>query len=223
MCYIRNCTHCLYFEARKHSDLYLWASKASEGPTVKFLVENISTMDEMRLMGNCLKGSRPILSFDHHFNELSHLTLVKELFSQIFSVPKRHPKSKPFIDHLLSFCYLDGRIWVRHYQMNDGPHDKPDELSLVEIGPRFCLQPILIQEGMFGGHVIYKNLHYVSPNVIRAEERKQIVKTQKQSKAIRTGNKELQSEVLDSVVPNELDTVFMVPEAKKRKVQKGKQ
>ena len=221
MCYIRNCTHCLYFEARKHSDLYLWAAKANVGPTIKFLVENISTMDEMRLLGNCLKGSRPVLSFDHSFSEQPHLSLARELFSQIFSVPKRHPKSKPFIDHMLSFSYLDGRIWVRHYQINDGPHEKPDELSLVEIGPRFCLQPILVLQGVFGGHVLWKNREYVSPNVLRAQERETEVIKAKQARAIKEGNYELKKKVLDEIVPTELDTVFMAPEKKKRKVQKG--
>ena len=30
----------LYFEARKHKDLYLWAAKAPGGPSVKFHVTN---------------------------------------------------------------------------------------------------------------------------------------------------------------------------------------
>jgi ribosome biogenesis protein BRX1 len=32
-------------------------------------------------------------------------------------VPKGHPRAKPFVDHIMSFHALDGRIWVRHYQI----------------------------------------------------------------------------------------------------------
>ena len=34
------------------------------GPSAKFLVENIHTLEELKLTGNCLKGSRPLLNFD---------------------------------------------------------------------------------------------------------------------------------------------------------------
>jgi hypothetical protein len=113
----------LYFEARKHKDLYLWLAKAPHGPSVKFHVTNgatagsvwvcrelpaatlaamlagrlgdslarllsvlllllcpqytwklctplfrpdaaVHTLEELKLSGNHLKGSRPVLSFD---------------------------------------------------------------------------------------------------------------------------------------------------------------
>jgi ribosome biogenesis protein BRX1 len=38
-------------------------------------------------------------------------------FLQVFSVPKDHPKSKPFIDHVISLSILDNRIWFRNYQV----------------------------------------------------------------------------------------------------------
>lgn len=37
---------------------------------------------------------------------------------QIFSTPCYHPKSKPFIDHILSFSIEDNRIWFRNFQVN---------------------------------------------------------------------------------------------------------
>jgi ribosome biogenesis protein BRX1 len=43
-----------------------------------------------------------------------------------------------------------------------------DSLSLVEVGPRCCLNPIRIFSGSFGGPVLYENPSYVSPNVVRA-------------------------------------------------------
>ncbi|PGH17715.1 hypothetical protein AJ80_04723 [Polytolypa hystricis UAMH7299] len=48
----------------------------------------------------------------------------------------------------------------------DGPN-----ISLVEIGPRLVLTPIVILEGSFGGPVIYENKEYVSSNQVRRELR----------------------------------------------------
>jgi len=40
---------------------------------------------------------------------------------------------------------------------------------LVEIGPRFVLNPIKIFGGSFGGATLWENPHYVSPNQLRAD------------------------------------------------------
>jgi ribosome biogenesis protein BRX1 len=45
--------------------------------------------------------------------------------------------------------------------------------SLVEIGPRFVLNPIRIFRGSFGGQTLYQNPNFVSPNAIRARERRE--------------------------------------------------
>lgn len=39
-----------------------------------------------------------------------------------------------------------------------------DSVSLVEVGPRVCLNPIKIFGGSFGGPVLFDNPHFVSPN-----------------------------------------------------------
>ena len=39
-------------------------------------------------------------------------------------------------------------------------------LSLVEVGPRCCLNPIKIFAGSFSGSVLYENPAYVSPNLV---------------------------------------------------------
>jgi len=41
--------------------------------------------------------------------------------------------------------------------------------SLVEIGPRFVLNPIRIFRGSFGGQTLFQNEQFVSPNAVRAE------------------------------------------------------
>lgn len=181
---MKSCTTCLFFEVRKRKDLYLWMSKTPLGPSVKFYVLNgmrnvvfqhsitsrvslssivvlsiaVHTMDELRLTGNCLKGSRPMLSFDGGFDTAPHLQLLKELFVQVFNVPRGHPKSQPFFDHVLSFSVLDGKIWVRHYQVRTSllnvcvpatvsvissvclPSVSPDTASLL----RICSQSFIL-------------------------------------------------------------------------------
>ena len=174
-----NCNNILFFEARKHQDLYLWISKPPNGPTIKFYIQNLHTMDELNFTGNCLKGSRPILSFDHRFDSTPHYRLIKELLIHNFGVPPHARKSKPFIDHVMSFSIVDDKIWVRLYEISnaarnkDEYEEKDDDLSLVEIGPRFVMTTILVLEGSFGGPKIYENKQYVSPNVVRAQLKQQ--------------------------------------------------
>ncbi|KAH8150572.1 uncharacterized protein LAJ45_05268 [Morchella importuna] len=185
-----NCNNVLFFEARKRQDLYMWMSKAPNGPCIKLHVQNLHTMEELHFTGNALKGSRPILSFDATFDRTPAMKLIKEVLLHVFGVPKAARKSKPFIDHVLSFTIADGKIWFRNYQVSEveapkktddtDAADKPKskksseqtELSLVEIGPRFVMTPIIILEGSFGGPVIYENKEFVSPNAVRSEIRK---------------------------------------------------
>uniref|UniRef100_A0A8D0DS17 Ribosome biogenesis protein BRX1 homolog n=1 Tax=Salvator merianae TaxID=96440 RepID=A0A8D0DS17_SALMN len=154
VCEMKNCNKCIFFEAKKKQDLYI----------VELIVLNIftvHTLAELKMTGNCLRGSRPILSFDQTFDEEPHYALLKELFIQIFSTPQYHPKSQPFVDHVLSFSVTDWRIWFRNYQIIE------EDGSLVEIGPRFVLNLIKIFQGSFGGPTLYENPHYQSPNMHR--------------------------------------------------------
>lgn len=175
-----NCNNIFFFECRKHQDLYLWVSKPPNGPTMKFHIQNLHTLDELNFTGNCLKGSRPILSFDKSFLENDHYRLMKELFLHSFGVPPNARKSKPFVDHVMTFSIVDNKIWVRTFQINETADLKdtdgeinPEELNLVEIGPRFVLTLITILEGSFGGPKIYENKEYVSPNFVRAQVKQQ--------------------------------------------------
>ena len=59
---IRNCNKIMYIEMHKKQDAYLWLSAQPHGPSAKFSFENLHTMEELKLTGNCLKGSRPILA-----------------------------------------------------------------------------------------------------------------------------------------------------------------
>ncbi|SCU85364.1 LANO_0C04060g1_1 [Lachancea nothofagi CBS 11611] len=179
-----NCNNVVFFEARKHQDLYMWLSKPPNGPTIKFYLQNLHTMDELNFTGNCLKGSRPVLSFDARFDTSPHYRLIKEMFVHNFGVPPNARKMKPFIDHVMSFSIVDDKIWVRTYEISHKARNQDEyeenkeqkdqeDVSLVEIGPRFVMTVILILEGSFGGPKIYENKQYVSPNFVRAQTKQQ--------------------------------------------------
>ncbi|KAL7547771.1 hypothetical protein ACHAWF_014509 [Thalassiosira exigua] len=210
---VRGCHTVMFLECRKRGqDGYLWLGRTSianssfdadggaapedapgrkrlmiaGGPSVKFHITNIHTMDELKMTGNCMKGSRPVLSFDKAFDEVDRLKLLKHLFVDVFGTPRGHPKSKPFVDRVMGFYYVDGKIWVRNYQILEEASSTAKEAhsqkkltghahstSLVEIGPRFVLNPIRIFRGSFGGQTLYVNDAFVNPSVVRSMEKKE--------------------------------------------------
>lgn len=176
ICDMKNCNNCIFFESRKKKDLYMWLARAPEGPSIKFLVQNVHTMSEVKMTGNCLKGSRPILVFDKNFDLKPHYRLLKEQMTQIFGSPKAHPKTKPFVDHVFSFFVLDDRIWFRNYQIVyqvDQVKQTTKDPALVEIGPRLVLNPIRMFSGSMGGPTLWANPNYISPNIARQATKRQ--------------------------------------------------
>lgn len=81
LCYERSCNNYMFFDCHKHIDLFLWLAKSPVGPSIKFQVKDIHTTQELKLTGNCLKYSRPLLSFDAAFDSEPHLKLAKEMFT----------------------------------------------------------------------------------------------------------------------------------------------
>ena len=49
---------------------------------------------------------------------------------------------------------------------------RTDQNKLIEIGPRFVLNPIRIFSGSFTGRTLYANPRYESPNTSRRNEKK---------------------------------------------------
>lgn len=172
MAQIKNCSKIMYFESHKIKDVYVYMADINIGLSAAFLLHNPCTMEELKLTGNCLKNSRPVLSFGTEFETEEHLQLFKELFVSIFSTPFGHPKSQPFVDHVFTFSLVDGKVWFRNYQI------LPDNAGLAEVGPRMVLEPVKIFSGCFTGSVIYKNSLYRTPNSVRRFE-----KAQKQKKS----------------------------------------
>lgn len=113
-------------------------------------------------------------------------------------------------------CFL--QIWVRNYQILEQQADnalqahelkkegQANSTSLVEIGPRFVLNPIRIFKGSFGGPTLYQNPSFVSPNTIRAIEKRKKGAVYKDRKISREKSKERKEQL---VVPEDpLDSVF---------------
>jgi len=116
-------------------------------------------------------------------------------------------------------CLIWLQIWVRNYQIvEEVPTNaleakqakklsgQEGSTSLVEIGPRFVLNPIRIFRGSFGGQTLFQNPDFVSPNEIRAVEKKRKGRSyelRKENQKMRKTRKE------ELVLPEDpLDSVF---------------
>lgn len=116
-------------------------------------------------------------SFEDGFEKGSEYKgLVREMLAGVFSVPARGVRGmKPFIDRIIGVFGLDGKIWIRVYEIREAEkksHEsgtEENEVTLVEIGPRFVLTPIIIQEASFSGPVLFENREFVSENQVRRE------------------------------------------------------
>ena len=190
-------------------------AKTPNGPSVKFSVKNVHTLDELKMTGNCLKGSRPILSFDGAFEAEPHLQLLKEMFTQTYAVPKTSRKLKPFFDHVMSFSILDGKIWIRNYQIVEGDPTEmeqdvkkknQEDISLVEIGPRFVLEIMRIFDGSFAGSTLYENPDFVTANnARRIMKGKAAIKHAKRAQ----GKEKRMEKLVDAVVERDpVDTIY---------------
>ena len=133
------------------------------------------------MTGNCLMGSRPLLVFDKAFDSSPELQVAKEMFKGVFTVPRGHPKSKPFVNHIMSFFIVDGRIWIRNYQITERGHNEKEaekfakrgnEPVLTEIGPRMVLEIIRIFDDSFTGKTLYENPDFITPTASRSLEKK---------------------------------------------------
>ncbi|XP_060917048.1 ribosome biogenesis protein BRX1 homolog [Labrus mixtus] len=205
VCEIKNCNKCLFFEAKKKQDLYMWISNSPHGPSAKFLVQNIHTLAELKMTGNCLKGSRPLLSFDPKFDKEPHYALLKELFTQTFATPHYHPKSQPFVDHVYTFTIADDRIWFRNYQIIE------EDASLVEIGPRFVLNLIKVFRGSFGGATLFENPKFKSPNMHRREIRLAASARVREKQMVKELQKMKRTEAKEDVTTDVTADVFLTP------------
>lgn len=162
----KNCDSIILFETKHSEEHYMWLSLAHRGPTVCFYVENIHTIEELHLIGECSNKTRPLLFFDPKFDESPLYGISKELLKRAYGVPAK--SSQKFVDTAITFSIADGHIWFSRYQImwDEG------ELRIYEAGPRFCLRIILALSGSFCGTQIYKDEGFVPPHKLKKLERK---------------------------------------------------
>ena len=179
----QSCNNAIYFETTKKKDCFMYIGKVPDGPTAKFHISNVHTTAELKLTGNCLKGSRPLLLFDEAFEKATHLKIYKEIFIHTFGTPRLHKNSKPFIDHIICFFIQDNRIWFRNYQIHQREISKTKkEDELLEIGPQFVLTPVVIFRNSFSGKIIYSNPEYISPNALIQQKKDEKIEQYLRSK-----------------------------------------
>eukprot|EP01006_Ploeotia_vitrea_P040661 TRINITY_DN66444_c12_g1_i1.p1 TRINITY_DN66444_c12_g1~~TRINITY_DN66444_c12_g1_i1.p1 ORF type:complete len:261 (+),score=8.10 TRINITY_DN66444_c12_g1_i1:32-784(+) len=152
------CYGSLFLEHNKsHPCIYLASSK--NPATAKLALSNVYTMAELKLKGNSMLESRPLLHFDRIFDEVEWMAPLKLLLTDVFSAPKR-PSSVPYVDNIFTFCWLDGRIWFRNYEVKRKANK---EWDAIEIGPRFVMEPIQMWSGFWNGDITWKSETYKPP------------------------------------------------------------
>lgn len=166
LCDLHQCNSVMYVDPHRQDVTYLWVGQAPHGPSIKMQLTNVHTADEVRMAGNCLKYSRPLLHFDRDFELQPHLRVMKSLLHMAFNTPRYHPRSKPFVDRILSFFWLDGHVWVRNYQIVP-----TNPVSLMEIGPRFTLEPVSIFNGCCKGTVLWRSEQAKAPTEQRRDRK----------------------------------------------------
>lgn len=172
LCNLHNCNGSVFLEARKFDVSYLWFAQAPQGPSMKFQLFNVHTADELRMVGNSLKYSRPLLHFDAEFDQIPHLRIARALLTSAFNIPRYHSRSKPFVDHILCFFVLEGKIYFRHYQIQEQANG---QFGLTEIGPRFVLDPQVLLEGCVQGKVVWKSDSAIAPSALRKSRRERVL------------------------------------------------
>ena len=78
----------------------------------QFFINYEEWMPLFRSLTNTNDVQAPPASFDSSFDDesLPHLQLTKILFSNVFGTPRGHPKSKPFVDRIMTFYYADQKV-----------------------------------------------------------------------------------------------------------------
>jgi hypothetical protein len=78
--------------------------------------------------------------------------------------------------------------------------------GLTQVGPRFCMNPIKIFSGSFGGQTLYENPFYVSPNTERSRDKRK--KAGKYAKKVKAKQRRKSHLDINQTEPSELANVW---------------
>ncbi|WUR03901.1 ribosome biogenesis protein BRX1 [Vairimorpha necatrix] len=135
---LHTCKSIIYFETTKRNQRVWFGLR--NGISIKFNVLNIYTMRNLKFAVNCFKDCGHILMFTEEFDKIDYLISIKKVFSEIFD-------SNEVKDRALCFYWVDEKIWIRNYVIEDK--------DMKEIGPRMVLEVEKILEECFSGPVMY--------------------------------------------------------------------
>ena len=157
LCEASDCGAALLLDARDPRRLYMWSAGCPDGPSAMFRVLNVHTVSELKFEARRCAGVRNLLSFDRSFEASSDRRVLKALLTRAFAVPRSAVAVRPSgvhrVKHAIAFSWVDGRIFVRFYRINEPTHEGVG-MDVEEIGPRFVLQPVRIIASGFGGAVL---------------------------------------------------------------------
>ena len=132
----------LLFNGKKEKNLYFFLRNLEGGSIFQFVINNLYSLKHSIFIGNAMKWSKPILTFDKNFLKIPHLRLLRPVLSRLVKLKVNHPNSEPYFDHMISFFYFNSKIWFRNYQINFFDKKKnlqKNPIQIIEIGPRFSL------------------------------------------------------------------------------------
>ncbi|CAD8208133.1 unnamed protein product [Paramecium pentaurelia] len=175
LCENHKCNSFIVFHTISNQLILVFGSYPS-GPTVQFSVLNITTIKDLQLAGNFSKKGRVLLQFDQRFDTIVKYKLIKEIITLLFNVAQARFTDN-FIDRIFTFTTegeAQNRIWFRQYEVYQ-------QKELREIGPRFALELISIDEGLSSGNILYQGS---SINASQTQFKQKIRKSEKKFEKI---------------------------------------
>lgn len=205
---------------RRIPEGYLWIAACPHGPSFNFYINDAQSIENLRLIGNAMKGSRPILQFDPKFDDGGVFELAKMSLQRLFSVPFQDKHSKPYVDRTMMFTIENGLIYIRHYQIQWG--DGENDTDLAEIGPRVVLEPNFVLAGVFSGRKIWKNANFTGPYQEMVKEKRETAqrKNAMRDRQARKEEKKLSYPEIDNDPNHDL---FVAQEAPKEEEDEDKE
>jgi ribosome biogenesis protein BRX1 len=148
-----------FFEYIKKKNInYIWMSIFPSNPLMQIEINDFKSLEKLSFLGNCCRWSHPLISFDIFFKKKPHLNIFKKIITAFFSSKNNDKRVEPFLDHIISLCWLNNKIWFRVYQIIYSKKNKNKNIlidQLVEIGPRIILNILKIWSNIEKKNCIY--------------------------------------------------------------------
>jgi hypothetical protein len=145
---------------KKKTNGHLWISTFPFDPLIQMEIYDVKSLEKLSFLGNCYRWSLPFISFDKIFKKMPHLNIIRKIISAFFSSKRKDIRAEPFVDHIISLCYLNNKIWFRVYQIDFSKKKKEEKFSInqfIEIGPRIIINIMKIWSDVKQKNCIYNS------------------------------------------------------------------